>query len=68
MFRLKSTAFLHFSVVLLLAASVQTFAQDKKKESKVPRGTPVMWRDPGDISARNVLLGAGGERMIPDIR
>jgi hypothetical protein len=27
----------------------------------------VLWRDPGDISARNLLLGAGGEEMKPDI-
>ena len=26
-----------------------------------------MWRDPGDISTRNLLLGAGGEEMKPDI-
>jgi hypothetical protein len=27
----------------------------------------VLWRDPGDISTRNLLLGAGGEEMKPDI-
>ena len=26
-----------------------------------------MWRDPADISSRNLILGAGGEEMKPDI-
>ncbi|MCA1636627.1 MAG: hypothetical protein LC802_23905 [Acidobacteria bacterium] len=32
-----------------------------------PTGTPVLWRDPGDLSTRNILLGRGGEEMKPDL-
>jgi hypothetical protein len=38
---------------------------DKQKD--VPSGTPVLWRDPGDISARNLLHGPGGEEMKPNL-
>ena len=68
MLRLKSSAWLHCSVLLLLVASATATAQeDNKKKSKVPQGTPVMWRDPGDLSSRNLLIGAGGEQMKPDL-
>ena len=41
---------------------------DKKGEKKeVPQGTPVFWREPADISSRNLLLGPGGEGMKPDL-
>jgi hypothetical protein len=54
----------------MLALPVAGAAQDKEKkdkEKKVYTGTPVMWRDSGDISSRNLILGAGGEEMKPDI-
>lgn len=68
MLRLKSTALVYCSVLLLFVVSATATAQeDKKKKPKVPQGTPVMWRDPVDLSSRNLLLGAGGEQMKPDI-
>jgi len=30
-------------------------------------GTPVLWRDPGDISSRDLFAGPGGEAMKPDL-
>jgi len=57
-----------FLLVLMLALSFSAAAQDKeKKEKKQPTGTPVFWTEPTDISSRNLLLGAGGEEMKPDI-
>jgi hypothetical protein len=55
--------------MLLLALSVSAAAQDNKdkKEKTAPTGTPVLWRAPEDIEQRNLLLGAGGEAMKPDI-
>ena len=57
-----------FAVILMLSiALAPTYAQnekDKKKKSE-PTGTPVLWREPGDIESRNLLLGAGGEAMKP---
>src|SRR5829696_5345883 len=41
--------------------------KDEKKEAP-PQGTPVFWREPGDISSRNLLLGPGGEEMKPDLK
>jgi len=50
---------------LLLAAQ----AQEKQREEKAtaPLPTPVLWREPSDIAARNLYLGPGGEAMKPDL-
>lgn len=62
-----------FSLLLLIAATVPAPAQNKAKkdkdktEKKVYTGTPVLWRAPDDIASRNLLLGAGGEAMKPDL-
>jgi hypothetical protein len=44
--------------------------QEKKEEKKeaMAQGTPVFWQEPADISARNLLLGPGGEEMKPDLK
>jgi len=53
--------------VALLVPSIQTgLAKSKKK--KTPTGTPVLWRKPNDIGARNLFLGPGGTSMRPDLR
>src|SRR5205085_12692602 len=57
-------------LLLLLAFSVSAAAQDKdkdKKHKKTYTGTPVLWHAPEDIESRNLLLGAGGEEMQPDL-
>ena len=58
-------------MVLMLALSFAANAQDKdkkdKKDKKALTGTPVLWKDPTDLESRNLLLGAGGEEMKPDI-
>ena len=60
------------SVVLMLvfAFALPSIAQgDKtKKKQRRPAGTPVLWSDPTDIASRNLLLGAGGKQMKPDLR
>src|SRR5690349_9603953 len=69
MFRLKSTHWFTL-ILLLLALPLSATAQDKnkdKKDKKALTGTPVMWRAPEDIAQRNLILGAGGEEMKPDI-
>ena len=60
------------TIMLALGLSSSAFAaQDKDKKKKneqlMAEGTPVLWRDPGDISARNLLAGPGGEEMKPDL-
>src|SRR5215208_4678479 len=51
------------------AQQSETKKEEKKEEKKetVPQGTPVLWREPADISSRNLLLGPGGEEMKPDL-
>ena len=63
-----------FSVLLLLSVSSGAIAQDKKDDDKgkkakkeMPAGTPVLWREPTDITSRNLLIGPGGEAMKPDV-
>src|ERR1044071_6949437 len=73
MFRTKSAYWSVWLMILMLALPFAAAAQDKEKkdkdkgEKKVYTGTPVMWRDPADIASRNLILGAGGEEMKPDI-
>lgn len=81
MLKLKTTLLLVVSIIVLVASTQPGFAgnamghtpnsavQDKKKEKvkKVYTGTPVLWRAPNDIQARNLLVGAGGEAMKPDL-
>jgi hypothetical protein len=40
---------------------------DKKEKEPAPTGVPVLWRDPGDVASRNLLLGRGGAEMKPDL-
>jgi hypothetical protein len=61
-------------IVLMLVLSFPVAAQDEKKKDdkdksvkKELTGKPVMWREPTDIENRNLLLGAGGEEMKPEI-
>ncbi len=70
MFRqIRAFKFAALTVALLLTLQAAAFGQDKEKKKKkeAPQGTPVLWKDPGDIAARDLFLGAGGEAMKPDI-
>ena len=52
-----------FTLAISSTASAQKNVRDKKE--LMPEGTPVLWQDPGDISARNLLEGPGGAK--PDV-
>lgn len=54
--------------LLLIAFALPVLAQSEKQKKSMPVGTPVLWKDPGPIQSRNLLLGAGGEAMKPDLR
>jgi hypothetical protein len=63
-----SRSLLTILALVFLASSLAVQAQVKtKKEKKVYTGTPVLWRAPNDIESRNLLLGAGGAAMKPDL-
>jgi hypothetical protein len=57
-------------IVLAFSSSSSTLAvSDKsKKKKETPKGTPLMWREPQDISSRNLFLGPGGASMRPNLR
>jgi hypothetical protein len=62
---LKSAAALLFVLSLFTPA----LATEEKKEKKpTPAGTPVLWRAPDDIIARDLYQGPGGAAMRPDLR
>ena len=68
MLHLKSTRLL-ISSLLVMVFAFPAFAQaDKPKKKKaLPTGAAVLWRQPTDIESRNLLLGAGGEKMKPNL-
>jgi hypothetical protein len=67
--RARARSFISLSIILVLSLSSQALADKKgKKDKKVARGTPVLWREPVDIAARNLYWGPGGEAMKPDLR
>jgi hypothetical protein len=78
MLKSRTTLLTILSLILLIVSPlpclVQTSqAQDttvkdnKNKNKKTYTGTPVLWREPTDLESRNLLLGAGGETMKPDL-
>lgn len=71
MLKLRTRLLTIVSLAFLIASSAPALAQNKvkkaPKEKKVYAGTPVLWRAPDDIESRNLLVGAGGESMKPDL-
>jgi len=71
MLKAKTRLLMILSLVLFAVAAMPAQAQDTKdkdkKEKKVYAGTPVLWRAPEDIESRNLLVGAGGDAMKPDL-
>jgi hypothetical protein len=56
------------AIVFLLTLSSAVLAQKESKTKKAPpQGTPVLWREPTDITSRNLLLGPGGESLKPNL-
>jgi hypothetical protein len=51
------------SFILSLSLSSQALAQKQKKV--LPTGTPVLWRDPGDIASRDLRYGPGSAELAP---
>jgi hypothetical protein len=39
-----------------------------KPKKQLPKGIPILWQRPADISARDLYLGPGGVAMRPDLR
>jgi hypothetical protein len=58
----KNTLFL--LIVLTLLVSVPLMAQ-KKQNEQTAAGVPVLWRDPGNISTRDLKYGPGSRELSP---
>jgi hypothetical protein len=54
-----------FSLSLPSALAQDDAKKDAKKDE--PQGTPVLWREPSDIAALDLLAGPGGDSMKPDL-
>jgi hypothetical protein len=60
-------SFLILAIILPFTFSSLIFAQGNRKDKKaIPRGRPVLWRNPGNIKSRDLFLGPGGAQMKPD--
>jgi hypothetical protein len=52
-------------LALILSASLSSAALGQEKKETLSPGTPVVWRDPGDISARDLRYGPGSAELAP---
>ena len=62
----RKTKLVVLAAVLVVSAFSPTLAQktDKKKKP-LPTGTPILWRDPGDISRKDMRHGPGSLELAP---
>jgi hypothetical protein len=51
---------------ILPASQAQKHIKQKPREGKKPDLPALIWRDPGNISALNLIYGAGGREHAPD--
>lgn len=66
MFAAKGLRWRALILTIVLTAGFSAVAYGQKKPAKtVPTGKPTAWRDPGNISALNLLHGPGSEEMAP---
>ncbi|HEX3281162.1 MAG TPA: hypothetical protein VHR36_08015 [Pyrinomonadaceae bacterium] len=58
------------TAVLILFISLVAWPSEAtaKKKKAMPKGERILWREPENISTRNLLLGPGGEAMKPNLR
>src|SRR6266404_6086692 len=61
---------LAFGCTIVLSGAVLFGQKDKKNEKDktiLPDAPAVLWREPTDITSRDLFLGPGGEAMRPDL-
>jgi len=54
---------LFVAAILLSTLAAPVFAQQSQPSK--PAGVPVLWRDPGDVSRRNLTYGPGSAELAP---
>ena len=65
--KFRSSLTVALALVLNLSLTAHAVQGDKKKKKEAPQGTPVLWREPADITSRDLLAGPGGKEMQPDL-
>src|SRR5215470_15526623 len=55
------------SMALVLSVCLCALAQRAHEKAAPADARPILWREPSDIAARDLLLGPGGEAMRPDL-
>lgn len=55
------------AIVFLLTATVGVTAQKESKSKVQATGTPILWREPTDITTRDLFKGPGGDEMRPNL-
>lgn len=63
----KLSVFINFSLILVFSLSTNALDNQSKNKKAMASGTPVLWRDPGNIASRDLFAGPGGEAMKPDL-
>lgn len=54
-----------FAITLILLGPLPSTGAPKKGAQSAP-GAPILWRDPADITSRNLIYGPGGEKDQPN--
>jgi len=61
---LRYWAFLIIALALVIPQNKAACASDDRRSAE---GTPILWRDPGDIESRDLFAGPGGVSLKPDL-
>ncbi len=64
MYAITAKKILLIAIVIGLFLSAPSMAQKNQNDAK-PVGVPVLWRDPGDVSKRDLRYGPGSAEMAP---
>ncbi|HXD31761.1 MAG TPA: hypothetical protein VN643_11630 [Pyrinomonadaceae bacterium] len=56
-----------FLLVTIVLFGCPSLSPAQKKDKERVTGPAVLWREPVDITARNLLTGAGGDALKPDL-
>ena len=63
--QIHSRRLIALSIILTFWIPSQALAAQSKDKEQAPDATPVLWRDPGDVSARDLRYGSGSARLAP---